>query len=174
MKIHPTASIDPSAEIGEDVEIGAYSVVGANVVIGDKTRIEVDAPKVSSQKVYKIKGENVEFIPEQFAVGNKILLGLSDQIKKSGFYTVGLEGSDSTQVLALNFDRRESDLKFWNAAQLKEKYPEQNVNVVNTANAEVASIVKELDRGIPLWRWCIMLTLLFLGLEILLLRFWKV
>jgi len=142
--------------------------------IGDKTRIEVDAPKAGNQKVYKIKGEHVEFIPEQFAVGNKMLLGLSDQVKKPGFYAVTLESSDSNQVLALNYDRRESDLKFWSAGQLKEKYPQPNVNVVNTANTEVASIVKELDRGIPLWRWCIMLTLLFMGLEILLLRFWKV
>ncbi len=157
-------------------KMAVLNIKGGNIsyFIGDKTRIEVDAPKVASQKVYKIKGENVEFIPEQFAVGNKMLLGLSDQIKKAGFYTIALEGSDSTQVLALNFDRRESDLKFSTAAQLKEKYPQSNVNVVSTANAEVASIVKELDRGTPLWRWCLILTLLFLGLEILLLRFWRV
>ena len=156
-------------------KMAVLNIKGGNIsyFIGDKTRIEVDAPKVATQKVYKIKGENVEFIPEQFAVGNKMLLGLSDQIKKAGFYTVALEGSDSIQVLALNFDRRESDLKFSTAAQLKEKYPQGNVNVVSTANAEVASIVKELDRGTPLWRCCLILTLLFLGLEILLLRFWK-
>ena len=156
-------------------KMAALNIKGGNIsyFIGDKTRIEVDAPKVTGQKVYKIKGDNVEFIPGQFAVGNKMLLGLSDQIKKAGFYTVGLESSDSAQVLALNFDRRESDLKFSSAAELKEKYPQGNVNVVNTANAEVASIVKELDRGIPLWRWCLILTLLFLGLEIFLLRFWK-
>ena len=156
-------------------KMAVLNIKGNNIsyFIGDKTRIEVDAPKVTGTKVYKIKGENVEFIPEQFAVGSKILLGLSDQIKKSGFYKVGLEGSDSTQTLALNFDRRESDLKFNSAGQLKEKYPQPNVNVVNTANAEVAAIVKELDRGTPLWRWCIIMTLIFLALEIGLLRFWK-
>ncbi|MDB5281401.1 MAG: double-transrane region domain protein [Bacteroidota bacterium] len=143
--------------------------------IGDKTRIEVDAKKVSgADKVYKIKGDNVEFIPEQFAVGNKILLGLNDQIKKAGFYKVGLDRSDSTELLALNFDRKESDLKFFDAAQLKEKYPQGNVNVVNAANAEVASVVKELDRGTSLWKLCIILALLFLAIEITLLRFWKV
>ena len=157
-------------------KMAVLNIKGGNIsyFIGDKTRIEVDAPKASTQKVYKIKGDNVEFIPEQFAIGNKMLLGLSDQIKKAGFYTIGLEGSDSSQVLALNFDRRESDLRFSSASQLKEKYPQGNVNVVNTANAEVASIVKELDRGTPLWRWCLILTLVFFGLEILLLRFWKV
>ncbi len=142
--------------------------------IGDKTRVEVDAKKVSGEKVYKIKGDNVEFIPEQLAVGNKMLLGLNEQIKKSGFYNVGLENSDSTNLLALNFDRKESDMKFQNASQLKEQYPQLNINVVNGANAEVASVVKELDRGTPLWKLCLMLTLLFLAIEIALLRFWKV
>ncbi len=142
--------------------------------IGDKTRVEVEAGKASGEKVYKIKGDNVEFIPEQLAVGNKMLLGLSGQIKKAGFYKVGLENSDSTNLLALNFDRKESDMKFLNAAQLKEQYAQANVNVVNGANAEVATVVKELDRGTPLWKLCLILTLVFLAIETALLRFWKV
>jgi len=142
--------------------------------IGDKTRVELDAQKISGEKVYKIKGDNVEFIPEQLAVGNKILLGLNEQIKKAGFYKVGLENSDSTELLALNFNRKESDMKFQNAEQLKNQYTQANVKVVNGANAEVATVVKELDRGTALWKWCLVLTLIFLGIEIALLRFWKV
>jgi hypothetical protein len=142
--------------------------------IGDKTRVETDAPKTTGDKVYKIKGDKVELIPEQFAVGNKMLLGLNEQIKNAGFYRLTLEGSPREDWLALNFDRKESDLKFSNAADLKSKYPQSNVNVVNGANIEVAALVKELDRGNSLWKWCIVLTLLFLGLEVALLRFWKV
>ncbi len=142
--------------------------------IGDKTRIEADAKKVSGEKVYKIKGENMEFIPEQFEMGNKMLLGLNEQIKKSGFYQVGLENSDSSDLLALNFDRKESDMKFSTASQLKEQYPQLNINVVNGANAEVATVVKELNKGTSLWKLCLILTLLFLAIEIALLRFWKV
>jgi hypothetical protein len=142
--------------------------------IGDKTRIETEAVKSTGEKVYKIKGDNVEFIPEQLAVGNKMLLGLNEQIKKAGFYTVGLENSDSTNLVALNFDRKESDMKFFNADQLKEQYDRPNVKVVNGANVEVAAMVKELDRGTPLWKLCLILTLVFLATEIALLRFWKV
>ena len=102
-----------------------------------------------------------------------MLLGLNEQIKKAGFYNVGLENSDSTDLLALNFDRKESDMKFFNAPQLKEQYSQANVNVVNGANAEVATVVKELDRGTSLWKLCLILALAFLALEIALLRFWK-
>ena len=142
--------------------------------IGDKARIEVDEKKVEEDKVFKIKGQGVEFIPEQFEVGNKMLLGLSDQIKKAGFYQVGIEISDSSDWLALNFDRRESDLKFYTPSELQGMYHENNVNVVNGANIEVATIVKELDRGTTLWKWCIILTLLFLLVEAALLRWWRV
>jgi hypothetical protein len=142
--------------------------------IGDKTRIEIEALKAAGDKAYKMKGENVEFIPEQFAVGNKILLGLNEQVRKAGFYKVSLENTELQETLALNFDRKESDLKFFSASDLKEQYPQSNVSVVDGAKAEVAAVVKELDRGTPLWKWCIILTLVFLACEIALLRFWKV
>ncbi|MES2621098.1 MAG: BatA domain-containing protein [Bacteroidota bacterium] len=148
--------------------------VNIGYFLGDKTRIEVDAQNKSGDKVYRIKGENVEFIPEQFAVGNKMLLGLTEQIRKAGFYNVGLDNADSSALLALNFDRKESDLKFSNAADLNARYAMSNVNVVDGANDEVATVVKELNRGTSLWKWCLILTLAFLALEIALLRFWKV
>lgn len=156
-------------------KMAVLNVKGGNIsyFIGDKTRIEADAPKAAGDKVYKIKGENVELIPEQFAVGNKMLLGINEQVKKAGFYNLGIEGNAAQDVLALNFDRRESDLKFSAASDLKSKYPQGNVNIVNGANVEVAALVKELDRGIALWKWCLVLALLFLGIEIALLRFWK-
>lgn len=156
-------------------KMAVLNVKGSNIsyFIGDKTRIEADAPKAAGDKVYKIKGENLELIPEQFAVGNKMLLGINEQIRKAGFYNLGMDGSTQTDILALNFDRRESDLKFSTAADLTTKYPQANVNVVNGANVEVATLVKELDRGTALWKWCLILALFFLATEVALLRFWK-
>jgi hypothetical protein len=142
--------------------------------IGNKTRVEVEAVKGSGDKAYKVQGDNLEFIPEQYAVGNKILLGLNEQVTKAGFYKVSLQNTPLNETLALNFDRKESDLKFFSASDLKEQYPQSNVSVVDGAKAEVAAVVKELDRGTPLWKLCIILILVFLACEIILLRFWKV
>ena len=47
------------------------------------------------------------------------------------------------------------------------------MNVVSTVNEEAANIAKEIDRGTSLWRWCIILALIFLAVEVGLLRFWK-
>ncbi len=146
---------------------------GIAYFIGDKTRIEMEAPKTSGEHVYKIKGDNLELVPEQFTAGNKILLGLSGQVKKAGFYSLSLEGAGTAEPLALNFDRRESDLEFYTAADLRKQYEGANINIVDGAKAEVAAVVKELDRGTPLWKLCLILTLVFLATETALLRFWK-
>ncbi|MFN8300448.1 MAG: BatA domain-containing protein [Chitinophagales bacterium] len=147
---------------------------GIAYFIGDKTRIQLEAPKTSGELVYKIKGDNLELVPEQFSAGNKILLGLNGQVKKAGFYTLTLDGAGPAEPLALNFDRRESDLEFYSAPDLRKQYEGANINVVDGAKTEVAAVVKELDRGTALWKLCLILTLVFLATETALLRFWKV
>ena len=142
-------------------------------VIGDKKGIEIASKGAGADKVYKVKGDQLEFIPEQFALGSKVILGLKDQVKKSGFYKVSLENSDSTDVIALNYDRKESDLSFYKSDELKTQYSSSNMTVVNSVGLEVAQVIKEMDRGISLWKACLILALLALAAESLLLRFWK-
>ncbi|MBS1623073.1 MAG: hypothetical protein JST83_03570, partial [Bacteroidetes bacterium] len=141
--------------------------------IGDKKGIEIASKGAGTDKVYKVKGDDVEFIPEQFALGSKVILDLKDQIKKAGFYQVSLENSDTADVIALNYDRGESDLNFYKADELRSKYSGSNINVANSVGLEVAQVIKEMDRGVSLWKLFIVLTLLALGAEVLLLRFWR-
>ena len=142
-------------------------------IIGDKKGIEISSKGGAADKVYKVKGDQLEFIPEQYALGNKVILGLKDQIKKSGFYKVYLENSDSTDVISLNYDRHESELVFYKTDELKIKYNEANMTVVNSLGLEVAQVIKEMDRGTSLWKLCLILALLALAAESLLLRFLK-
>ena len=102
-----------------------------------------------------------------------MILGLKDQIKKSGFYKVSLENSDSVDVIALNYDRQESNLSFYKVDELKSRYNEPNMTVVNSIGMEVAQVIKEMDRGVSLWKMCLILSLVALAIETLLLRFWK-
>jgi hypothetical protein len=141
--------------------------------IGDKKGIEVASRGGGNDKVYKVKGDQMEFIPEQFALGSKVILGLKDQIKKSGFYRVSLENSDSADVIAMNYDRLESNLSFYKVDELKSKYNGSNMTVVNSVGMEVAQVIKEMDRGVSLWKLFLILALVALAAETLLLRFWR-
>ena len=86
---------------------------------------------------------------------------------------VSLENSDSSDVIALNYDRGESNLTFYKVDELKSKYNGPNMTVVNSIGLEVAQVIKEMDRGVSLWKTCLILALIALALESLLLRFWK-
>jgi hypothetical protein len=141
--------------------------------IGSKNKVEVPITWKSGDKVIKINGAGVQLIPEQFAVGNKVLLGLGEQISKAGFYTAAADGETNQLQLALNYDRRESDLRFNTLNEITQSYGYDNVSIVDGSTTEVTSLVRELDRGTALWKWCLALALLFLAIEVFLLRWWK-
>ncbi|MFN8309049.1 MAG: BatA domain-containing protein [Chitinophagales bacterium] len=142
-------------------------------VIGDKSGVAVHSRSGTAESVYKMSGNQIEFIPEQTAFGNQVILNPRDQIRKAGFYNVTLEKSDSADVVAMNFDRSESALRFRNATQLRELLPQSNVNILNNNGKEVVQAIAEADRGTALWKWMIIIALLFLAAEVLLLRYYQ-
>ena len=76
--------------------------------------------------------------------------------------------------LAFNYSRTESEMKFLDEDILKEKF-DKNVKIYNNKNINY-NFTKMIDaeqNGKQLWKWAILLALLFLAFEILLIRFWK-
>jgi hypothetical protein len=136
-------------------------------IIGENTPIEVTKTLNNTDLVYKIVGD-MELIPAQINLGNKVLLQENGQIEKSGIYNLENAGN-LEKVLAFNYDRLESDMRSSNLANIPAGW-----NIIdNTLSADFTSIISEKDKGIILWKWCIILALIFLAIETLLLRFWK-
>lgn len=116
-----------------------------------------------------------EFIPEQRILGSKVLLTPGSQVRAAGWYQLGLQTPDTTVAeFAFNFDRRESDLRYRTEGELNAGLP-ANVQVLSeNAEANFTQVVDEENQGITLWRWCLAFALMFLLLEALFLRLWKV
>lgn len=126
------------------------------------------------EMVYKMKGASEEFIPEQRIVGNALFLGVYDQIRDAGNYDLFLQKDTVLQTFAFNYDRRESELEYFDNDALQTfAGPLANV-IVAKDEAVLAAKIEERGRGTSLWRWAILLTLIFLAAETLLLRFWRV
>lgn len=141
--------------------------------IGRDELIEANHRLQGGELVYKLKGDDEEFIPEQRVVGSKVYLGVGEQIKRAGFYQLSLDGQDVIDQFAFNYDRKESDLSYYNVDDLT-KLVGPNISIIEVAeNTPFTNVIEERSQGIVLWRWCLALTLLFLALEVLLLRFWK-
>ena len=150
---------------GKQLKIG-YTI-GADEILETENRI------TSGETVYKLKGNNQEFIPEQKNIGAKTILSTNDQIKTAGFYELFLQEDTSLAVFAYNYDRKESALDYYSERELEE-LTGGNMDIIQantTANLE--DLIGERNRGVVLWRWCLILALAFLLVEILLLRLWK-
>lgn len=117
---------------------------------------------------------NNEFIPEQRILGSKVLLTPGTQVRDAGWYRLHLQGDSTLAEFAFNYDRKESDLTYKTDETLAEGLPKNMKVLAENAEANFGQVVDEQERGIVLWRWCVIFALLFLALEVLFLRLWKV
>merc|ERR1712127_24497 len=119
-------------------------------------------------------GKTEEFIPVQRAIGNKVVLGINNQILQAGFYNLYLNPTEKLNKFAFNFDRKESNLDYYNSTDLATVVGDQIQIIEGTNAVDITQLIGERSRGIIMWRWFIIAALVFLIIEALLLRFWKV
>lgn len=97
---------------------------------------------------------------------------LADQIQLSGFYE--LKDSDSLlAIIAVNNDRKESDLSFLDKKALKELFPQHQPNIVTASEQNANTIAIQKNNGQEFWKLCLILSLIFMLIEVLLLRFFN-
>ena len=142
--------------------------------IGKDDYLEADSKGIAGETSYKMRGVKEEFIPEQRIVAGKAILGIKDGVKEAGFYSLFTRPDSILYRFGFNFDRRESVLDYFDIKSLK-IFERKNLKVFDEAiEANFTAVVGERNQGVALWRWCVIAALLFLAVEIALLRFWKV
>jgi len=153
--------------IGRDEVLEAKHRVSARGETNYKLRMVTANSAVKGDEANSPAGNNQEFIPEQRIFGSKVLLTPGTQIRDAGWYQLHLQGDSTLAEFAFNYDRRESDLRFKTDEALAEGLlPNMKVLATN-AEANFSQVVDEQERGIVLWRWCVIFALLFLALEVL-------
>ncbi len=132
---------------------------------------------IQNTEVIKLKNnkDNFEIIPPVLAIGPDLLKVNISNLKQNGCYDVF---SDNTEIdkIALNYNTKESDFKFFTTDELKKvikKYNIKNSEILTSKPATLAQELKETSKGLPLWKYFILLALFFLAIEIAILRLWK-
>jgi hypothetical protein len=117
---------------------------------------------------------NEEIIPSQRRAGSDMLLDLPKFALKTGFYKVVASG-DTVDLLAFNSGKAESLMAQYKGEEVKSFFGEgNNVNIFSAQNTDTFSNeIKERYLGTPLWKYAVLLALLFLVAEVLLIRFMK-
>lgn len=128
-------------------------------------------PSPGAGSLYKLRAGQVEFIPAQRFTGAELRLGLREGVNRAGVYDLLADDARPVAHLALNYDRAESVQQYMSGDELRRAGFEVLDDV---ARADLSILIGEKERGVALWRWCVILALVFLLIEMLLLRFWKV
>lgn len=137
--------------------------------IGIDQLISIESINTTISKDLRISGA-AEFIPGISALGSRFLLDMQDQVKEAGFYQVYHEDRILSS-LAFNYDRKESDLTLTDPEDI---IVNQNVRMwTDESNRDFTQLIEESHQGKQLWKWCIVLALFFIAMEIALIRLWK-
>ncbi len=124
-----------------------------------------------SQSNYTVSGPS-EFIPSVIVNQGRSVIDIRDQIKERGIYDLTLE-DQTVHKMAFNYDRIESDVSYGDMDAIAAKISPTAEIINQTATADISQVIQNKKSGIQLWRWCLILALVFLLIETILLRFWK-
>lgn len=124
------------------------------------------------QSKLEVEGAGQRWIPVVQAQGGQSLLDLGDGVREAGFYRIRSEDS-VLQSIALNFNRDESVDHFLDAEELPNIAPSIASDIWNDDAVPVSLRIEESQLGERFWKTCILLSLIFMAIEILLLRLWR-
>ncbi len=161
------------------LRIGEFSQPPATLsyTIGESNSVSLTQGSYQSEKM-KVKEDNgdLEFIPELRTNRNEVNLLLYDQIKFAGHFSVFQEQS-KVGAFSFNYNREESDLSYYGKEELESLIAKsalgKHTKIIEGADGAEPVNVIEFAEGKFYWWLLLFLAVIFLGIEILLLRIWK-
>jgi hypothetical protein len=120
---------------------------------------------LNKDAILEVKGKEDSFIPIQQILNNKVKLNFNDFPETAGNYSV-FDNKEWVENLSFNYNRSESDLSQVNSNVVSDfKTADTLSTIFNTLQSE------RTDNQI--WKWFIIFALLFLALEIAIIKFVK-
>lgn len=132
--------------------------------LGEKNELSLRL-NFKNESVLKLSRDKKSFIPLQSKQNSKLKLFFDNIPKKAGHYALHKE-SDTLQYLSFNYDRKESLLQYHNIDNLKD------FNVLDSVSKALESVKSEVNIN-ELWKWFVIFALIFLAIEILVLKFFE-
>jgi hypothetical protein len=142
--------------------------IGINALtVGNSSPITIDQLLAKDEIISVISSDekSEKFIPQQQILNNKVKLTFAENPNKAGNYNA-LKDNTIIKNISFNYSRTESDLGLDNS-NLLESY--ENGNSIET----VFDALQTNRTDNVLWKWFVLLTLLFVVLEILIQKFVK-
>ncbi len=138
--------------------VGLYHTMGG--------QINLDIPKkVAKDHILKVSRDGFEFIPQQLAHANKVTLTFNENPFEDGIYSVKDNGNILKNI-SFNYPRDESEFKFLDFNNLP----------ATSKQSSITTLFQDLqnDNSITeLWKWFVILAVLFILIEVLIIKYLK-
>jgi Aerotolerance regulator N-terminal len=147
----------------------------------DEKAITFENKNYTDKSVFKLRKDGFEMIPTQRVVNNELYFELPkpnefDDARglQSGYYEF-LSGNNLEKILAFNHSNVESKMETYSTNELKQIFSKnKNIHILDQENsADFLAEYKAQNQGNYFWKYLIIAALLFLAIEILIIRFWK-
>lgn len=128
------------------------------------------------EKSVRLKNGTIEFIPQKLSLNGKTAINVqylpSEQVI-AGNYNL-IEEQEIGKV-AINYDRSESELNFMNLNEFENQLKEKGFKKIQTISLEKKSVQTPIkaEQNKEYWKLLLILALLFLLVEMALIKFWK-
>jgi hypothetical protein len=158
------------AELSRETEV--YSVS-----IGEEASFSIPYFKTKSEDVFHLSNaENgVDLIPAYQIADGRISLYTKSDLNQAGLYDLSLADSTITSI-GFNHPRQESALDSYEGKELSEIIDSRGVKNLTIFDSSSEKLVKDIQQNISgqeLWKFCLLLALVFFLLESVILRFFK-
>jgi len=146
--------------------------------IGIDEIISLNNIEVENSEIVQIKNitSNYEFIPQIISeTSNVFKINMMNNVKEAGNYLLK-EGENDITGLSFNYLRNESEMDFYTDTEISEnlnKLGYSNIKIISNDNISIKQEVEILNNGKQLWKMFIVFALLFIGIEIVLIKLWK-
>ncbi|QEC53404.1 hypothetical protein [Anseongella ginsenosidimutans] len=138
--------------------------------IGEDQSVQAGSLELSERNNYRIRKDDFEMIPSIRNRDSGSEVFVSDQVREPGNYILSGPHDEELAVFAFNNAKTESDLAYFSDAEL-EGYGEAG-SVISSGGGSLERLVAVENFGIQLWKYCVVLALVFLAAEIILIRIW--
>ncbi len=150
-----------------------YNSAGKNIyyTTGTDFVIPVKSNNSNADNVFHIvNNKNIDIIPQSTNIeGDNYKLFINNDIQNAGHYII-LSGNNRISGFSLNYNRKESDLAHYSYKELKNYSSAENISVLNTEKELLKETIINKNQGIRLEKLFLILALLFIALEILIIK----
>ena len=126
----------------------------------------VDIPiKLGKDNILKVEKADYEFIPQQASFANKVSLSFFENPSEQGIYSI-MNAETPVSNLSFNNGREESQLVYNDMKDLSATFKNESITTFFDRMQKDSSIDE-------LWKWFVILALLFMGMEVLIQKYLK-